>query len=167
MLTLAFAVAALAPPRAPLRVRPAARAPQVRLALFDDLRAQLAAFAPGQPGAVELEDELLSCTSPRETLALFERLEGQSAPPADLLTTATAAAKLDGRWVLEATIAANVGDDDLADSGVNNAVNASGIVLDTSKSAKPVQEIDLAASRIGCAAAHSNTSIHPRVRSSE
>ena len=50
---------------------------------------------------------------------------------------------------MEATVAASVGSDDLTEEGVSNAVNASGIVVDTSKSGKPIQEIDVATQRIG------------------
>lgn len=100
-----------------------------------------------------LEDELLELCerggSKRSTLAAFERLERAAPPPADLLLSDAGARALDGRWDLVATVAASVGDADLESSGVSNAVNASGLVLDTAGGAVPVQEVSVATSRIG------------------
>ena len=59
------------------------------------------------------------------TLRAFEELERAAPAPADLLDNAAAAAVLDGRWALIATIAGTVGEDDLAMSGVNGMVNPS------------------------------------------
>lgn len=72
-----------------------------------------------------LEDQLLSCTSGKQAIAIFEQLEALAPPAADLLASAEAAAQLDGRWVLQATVAAQVGrgSEDLADFGIDGAVN--------------------------------------------
>lgn len=95
----------------------------------------------------ELEAALLaSVGSVRETIQAFERLEQASAPADDLLASAAATA-LDGRWRLETTVAAQAGSDDLESTGVSNAVNASGIIVDSTS--KPIQEVCLARKRIG------------------
>ncbi|KAL1503964.1 hypothetical protein AB1Y20_010381 [Prymnesium parvum] len=96
-----------------------------------------------------LEDSLLSCASGKEAIDLFKRLETAAPPPRDLLSSPEAAARLNGRWVLEATVAALDGTDDLALKGVEGAVNASGLVVPTDQSKKPVQQIDVKALRIG------------------
>ena len=84
-------------------------------------------------------------------LNAFEALEAAAPAPADVLTTAEGARLIDGRWTLLSTVAARVGDEEVLDeTGVSNAVNASGIVIDTDDGArKPVQEIDFARGRIG------------------
>ena len=58
------------------------------------------------------------------TLRAFEALERAAPAPADLLDDAAAAAVLDGRGALIATIAGTVGEDDLATSGVSGVVPA-------------------------------------------
>jgi len=54
-----------------------------------------------------------------------------------------------GRWTLLGSIAAKVGDEEeMADSGISNAINASGIVVDAATARKPVQEICVRRQRI-------------------
>jgi len=89
---------------------------------------------------------LLGGSDARETIRIFEALESAAAPPADLLTSRQAVA-IDGRWRLEKTIAAQVGSEDLETAGVSDAINASGIIVDTSS--KPIQEVSVDAQRIG------------------
>ncbi|KAJ1640073.1 hypothetical protein T492DRAFT_933121 [Pavlovales sp. CCMP2436] len=97
----------------------------------------------------QLEAELLAMAasgSVAETLAAFEVLERKLPAPADLLRSAPEL--LDGRWLLVATVAAQVGGsvtDSRARAGV---VNASGFVVDASQGTLPVQEVDLKRGRI-------------------
>eukprot|EP00325_Prymnesiales_sp_UTEX-LB-985_P032504 CAMPEP_0174724378 /NCGR_PEP_ID=MMETSP1094-20130205/43220_1 /TAXON_ID=156173 /ORGANISM="Chrysochromulina brevifilum, Strain UTEX LB 985" /LENGTH=217 /DNA_ID=CAMNT_0015925587 /DNA_START=212 /DNA_END=865 /DNA_ORIENTATION=- len=78
----------------------------------------------------------------------FAALEAAAPTPDDLLLTPSGIDAIDGRWLLRATIAAQAGETDLEASGISNAVNASGIVVDTSK-APPVQEVNTGTKRIG------------------
>ena len=57
------------------------------------------------------------------------------------------AERLDGRWRLLATVAGRKPGDDLENMGRANAVNASGLVLDTSEKL-PIQAFDVARSRV-------------------
>ena len=57
------------------------------------------------------------------------------------------AERLDGRWKLLATVAGRKPGDDLENMGRANAVNASGLVLDTSEKL-PIQAFDVARSRV-------------------
>ena len=85
---------------------------------------------------------------PSAVLAAFEALEASAPAPADLLDTAAGRTLVDGRWKLVATIAAQVGDADLAASGTGGVVNASGLPIDTRRERKPVQVVDVAGGRI-------------------
>ena len=82
-------------------------------------------------------------------LSNFKALEKAAPSPQDLLYTDKGTASINGRWLLLSTIAAGVGED-VSDeaTAVPGAVNASGLVIDTS-GRLPVQEVDLAAGRIG------------------
>lgn len=82
-------------------------------------------------------------------LSNFKALEKAAPSPQDLLYTDIGTASVNGRWLLLSTIAAGVGED-VSDeaTAVPGAVNASGLVIDTS-GRLPVQEVDLAAGRIG------------------
>lgn len=126
--------------------RHAARAPSPRLQLFGGLF---------KPGIVKEEGALLAAidggASARSCLNAFASLEKAAPSASNLLYTKAGLDMIDGRWVLLSTIAARVADDEaLAEQGVSNAVNASGIVLDVQdRSSKPVQEVDVAAGRIG------------------
>ena len=104
------------------------------------------------------EEELLgavrsSAAVPRSaTLRLFSLLEEAAPSPSDLLQSTEGVAMLDGRWSLRSTIAAKVGesDDELSDTGVTMAVNASGLVLDVGdRTRSPIQEINVGSGRIG------------------
>ena len=100
-----------------------------------------------------LEQQLLDLayadeSPPSAVLAAFEALEASAPAPADLLDTAAGRTLVDGRWKLVATIAAQVGDDDLAASGTGGVVNASGLPIDTRRERKPVQVVDVAGGRI-------------------
>ena len=116
-------------------------------------RMMLGLFGPNAKG---MEDQLLADVvsgkaTNRDALAGFNALEQTSPSPDDLLLDPSKAAMIDGRWKLLSTIAAVVGDDEaaLAASGVSNAVNASGLVIDASAARAPIQEVDVAAQRIG------------------
>jgi len=105
------------------------------------------------PGSqvTQLEQALLTQAASddaRGTLRAFEALEQAAPAPDDLLNDAEAAAALDGRWALIATIAGQVGEEDLATSGVSGVVNASGLAIDASIDSKPVQVVDVAGGRI-------------------
>mmetsp|Transcript_33947 Transcript_33947/g.56133 ORF Transcript_33947/g.56133 Transcript_33947/m.56133 type:complete len:268 (-) Transcript_33947:302-1105(-) len=85
----------------------------------------------------------------REILDSFTELETVVPAPDDLLLTDRGSALADGRWTLLGSIAARVGDnEEIADSGISNAINASGIVVDAATLRKPVQEIDVRRQRI-------------------
>ena len=106
---------------------------------------------PSPAADTKLEEALVAAARAADaaaTLQAFERLEGVAPDLSDLLVSERAAL-LDGRWVLEATIAGFVGDDDLALTGVSNAVNASGLMIETDGAAKAVQEVSVSAQRIG------------------
>mmetsp|Transcript_100789 Transcript_100789/g.178828 ORF Transcript_100789/g.178828 Transcript_100789/m.178828 type:complete len:277 (+) Transcript_100789:61-891(+) len=92
---------------------------------------------------------LASGSKKRPILDAFKVLE-EAAPAADdLLLSEQGATLIDGRWTLLGTIAATVDDEEeLADSGIANAVNASGIVVDASGKRKPIQQIDVGRKRI-------------------
>ena len=105
---------------------------------------QLAEFFPSRGSS--LEKRLLQ----QPTLANFEALERSRPAPKNLLYTSSGKDSLQGRWVLSSTIAAGVGNE-VSDetTAVPGAVNASGLMIDTSAKRVPVQEIDFAAGRIG------------------
>ena len=89
------------------------------------LALRLPSFRLGQQPQ-QLEQALLAQAATddaRATLRAFEELERAAPAGADLLDNAAAAAVLDGRWALIATIAGTVGEDDLATSGVSGVVN--------------------------------------------
>ena len=79
-------------------------------------------------------------------LDAFEELEAAVPTPDDLLLTDRGTTLANGRWTLIGSIANKVGED--LESGISNAVNASGIVVDAATDRKPVQEIDVARQRI-------------------
>lgn len=81
------------------------------------------------------------------TLPNFVALERADPSPMDLLYAAPE--MVEGRWLLTKTIAATVGEDLTSDSSVTGAVNASGLIIDTSAARVPVQEIDVTRGRIG------------------
>ncbi len=96
------------------------------------LALSLPTTAPIGPRAAQLERALLAQAATddaRATLCAFEALEQAAPAPEGLLDDAAAAAALDGRWALVATIAGQVGEE-LADSGVSGVVNASGLAVD-------------------------------------
>jgi len=85
----------------------------------------------------------------RPLLDAFKVLEDAAPTADDLLLTDEGAALIDGRWTLLGSIAAKVGDEDeIVDSGISNAINASGIVVDADTARKPIQEIDVSRKRI-------------------
>ncbi len=104
---------------------------------------------PGRAPAAERALIETIGTSTPELLKKFEQLEEAFPPPPDLLLrSGPPASLLDGRWELTATVAATVGEG--VAGGTVNVVNASGIAVRTdSRQELPVQEIDLASSRIG------------------
>ena len=134
-------------PSAGLYVRHHARsAPPA--AIFDKL------FGGATSGASAIEERLLASVSNggsiRDALDDFAKLETAAPSSENLLRTEAGTTLLDGRWLLRSTIAASVGDDEsLAATGISNAVNASGIVVDASAARAPVQEVDVGAGRIG------------------
>lgn len=79
-------------------------------------------------------------------LDAFEELESTLPTPDNLLLTERGTSLADGRWTLLGTIANKVGED--LESGISNAVNASGIVVDAATDRRPVQEIDVSRQRI-------------------
>ena len=95
--------------------------------------------------AAAAEEQLLQ----QPTLENFETLEKLKPAPPDLLYTAEGVTSVQGRWLLTKTIAAKVGRDVTSESAVDGAVNASGLVINTSEERLPVQEIDTANMRIG------------------
>lgn len=113
--------------------------PRMRIfrGLFDPINAESKLLTLAEAGG-----------SRKEIVEAFETLERASPAPENLLTTDRGTRLLDGRWSLLSTVAARVGDEDIEDTGVSNAVNASGFVIDASKARKPVQEIDIARGRI-------------------
>jgi hypothetical protein len=103
------------------------------------------------PAAAEkaLLDLVQAGGAKRQILDDFEALEGASPAPGNLLLSESGVALANGRWTLLGTIAAKVGDDEeISDSGVSNAINASGIVIDAATDRKPIQEIDARRQRI-------------------
>ena len=87
--------------------------------------------------------------SKKEILDAFKKLEAADPTPDDLLLSERGVALADGRWMLLGSIAAKVGDDEeMAESGISNAINASGIVVDAATARKPIQEIDVRRQRI-------------------
>ena len=85
----------------------------------------------------------------RTILQAFKDLEDAVPAPEDLLLKERSAALADGRWTLLGSIAAKVGDEEeMVDSGISNAINASGIVVDAATARKPVQQIDVRRQRI-------------------
>lgn len=119
---LLLAIASLVPPSLLAPGAAAGRAPLARVPLAS---ARLARAPPPHLSlsvAEKLEQELLSCSDAKAALALFQKLEQLAPPPANLLTSSEAA-RLDGRWLLEYTIAAQAGSDDLSEVGIKGAVN--------------------------------------------
>ena len=109
--------------------------------------ARLTALAASAQAEEDILNLVASGASKGTLLARFAALEAATPTPSDLLLTASGVNAFDGRWLLRATIAAQVGEDDLGSSGVSNAVNASGIIVDTTK-APPVQVVDVASQRV-------------------
>ncbi|KAG8459398.1 hypothetical protein KFE25_013034 [Diacronema lutheri] len=103
------------------------------------------------PRAEQLEAELRALAASGgeigATLKKFAQLERAAPPPADLLRSAPGL--LDGRWLLLATVAAEAGESVASSRSRVGAVNASGIVVDASSAARPVQEICVERGRIG------------------
>ena len=120
------------------------------VALSTPLRAGGATMSA--PASAEAEAALLqlvdSGASRKAVLEAFEALEAAAPAPSDLLLKQEGVDLIKGRWSLLGTIAAAVGDDDIADTGVSSAVNASGLVVDASSERKPLQEIDVREKRI-------------------
>lgn len=83
------------------------------------------------------------------SLQNFAALEAADPAPSDLLLRPELAVRVQGRWLLTTSIAAKVGEGVESESSVAGAVNASGLVIDTSAARIPVQEIDVARQRIG------------------
>lgn len=110
-------------------------------------------FRPPRPvaraDAKKLEADLLAIarTGSSNLYPAFCQLEQACPPPADLLLSSPEL--LDGRWSLLATVAARVGEDVTQSSAQAGVVNASGISVDVSQDALPVQEVDVASGRIG------------------
>ena len=82
----------------------------------------------------------------RTILDAFEELEAGVPTPDNLLLTQRGTSLANGRWLLIGSIANKVGED--LDSGISNAINASGIVVDAATERKPVQEINVDTQRI-------------------
>lgn len=157
-LALAVAAACAVPAAAGFSapIHPRAR-PTSRVAMVLDAPSPLAwaatvakGLVPFAPRTEQLEArlrELASGDKVRETLEAFEALERAAPPPADLLRAKPEL--LDGRWSLIGTFAAEAG---VAVSETNaraGVVNASGIAVDASSGALPVQEICVRTGRIG------------------
>jgi len=122
-----------------------------RANFFEEALAKLAAPRASSLAAEEAA-ALEACASEDRAAILdaVDRLERSAPTPSSLLDDGSTAARLDGRWSLVATVAGRSDDEAgaLAATGVVNAVNASGIVVDSAAASKPVQEVRLDAGRI-------------------